>query len=816
GNYNNAFGHADVTITKVALTVTADDRSMTYGDTDATPAEGVSYSGFVNGESSSVVGNTSSITYTYKDASDNTVTVGSTLAAGAYSIMPGVSGLTATNYTFTPANGTLTVDKAAMTVGSAGYDELYDGAAHGLTASVPGVPGAEITYSTSEDGTYTTTCPTFTNAGEYTVYFKAVDPDGNHTDASGSAKVIIRKVEVTVTADDRSMTYGEADATPAEGVSYNGFVNSETDGVVNGAGSITYTYKDASDNTVTVDGTLAAGAYSITPDVSGLTATNYTFVAADGELTVNPRPVMIVANAAEKNFGTLDPAFTYHFETGEIGGTTYYGILAADAAAFTLGVNRTDIPDETVGVHTDALTPVFNADAATLANYAVTPVSADFTINPEVVYLVNTADAVTGFPANEWFDYLSDATVADATGVERTGYVLAGWTDLLSGTDIALGETIPAIDQTYFLVANWEFATYDVTYETGTAAAVGNMPADQTDIAYTTVFGVSALTPTRAGYTFAHWTTTDITGAATNFDEGETFEMPANAVVLTAVWTPNISAVSYHANGGEGGAYQEGLYATDTVVTVAGNTFTRPGYRFTGWSTTANGAVAQQPGNTFVMGGAAVDFYAQWQQEFYTVTYIVTGGTGEGLDGETPYATYTNLAYGDAMPTPDDPASDGYTFDGWTTEIPATVPEGGITIYGSMSEIVQPVEPPEVIPEDETPLAGASWALLNLILAIATALASVLMLIGLASRKKKEELEGGIVRETNKRKAVRFSTLLPAVGGIVAFILTENMKNPMAFVDRWTILMAVIAVIQLALVFFGIKRDKDVDPNAEK
>jgi len=525
---------------------------------------------------------------------------------------------------------------------------------------------------------------------------------------------------------------------------------------------------------------------------------------------------MIVADAAGKNFGTPDPAFTYRFETGAVGGTTYYEILAADATAFTLGVNRNDIPDETVGVHTDALTPAVNADAATLANYAVTPVSADFTINPVVVYLVNTLDEVTGFPASEWFDYLSDATIADAAGVTRTGYELAGWTDLLSGTDFTLGETIPAIDQNYSLTANWELATYDVTYETGTAAAVGNMPADQADVAYTTVFGVSALTPTRAGYTFAHWTTTDVTGAATNYDEGETFEMPANAVVLTAVWTPDISAVSYHANGGEGGAYQEGAYATDTIVTVAGNTFTRPGYRFAGWSMTPNGAVAQQPGNTFVMGGDAVDFYAQWQQEFYTVTYIVTGGTGEGLDGETPYATYTNLVYGDAMPIPNDPAGDGYTFDGWTTEIPATVPEGGITIYGSMTEIVQPTEPPEIIPEDETPLAGASWALLNLILAIATALASVLMLIGLASRKKKEELEGGIVRETDKRTAVRFLTLLPAIGGIVAFILTENMKNPMAFVDRWTILMAVIAVIQLALVFFGIKRDKDVDPNTEK
>jgi uncharacterized repeat protein (TIGR02543 family) len=814
-NYNNAFGHADVTIMAVDLTVTADDRSMTYGDADATPAEGVSYSGFVNGETSGVVSGTGSITYTYKDASDNAVTVGSTLAAGTYSITPGVSGLSATNYTFAAADGELTVNQAGMTVSSPGYDEPYDGGAHGLTASAPGVPGAQITYSSTENGVYTATCPTFTDAGEYTVYFKAVDPDGNHSDASGSAKVIIRKVEITVTADDRSMTYGDADATPTEGVSYSGFVSGETSGVVSGTGSITYTYKDASDNAVTVGSTLAAGTYSITPGVSGLSATNYTFAAADGELTVNPRPVRLVADDSEKNTGIADPAFTYHFETGLIGGTAYYDVLAQDAAAFSFDVTRTDAPDEAVGVHAGVLTPGYTADAAALANYAFTTVNADFTVHPMVSYLPNTQDVVTGFPNAEWFDYLSDAAIADATGIVRTGYDLTGWTDLISNAVFAPGEIIPAIDRNLYLAANWALATYDVTYETGTVAAVGNMPADLTDVAYTATVTVSGQTPTRAGFTFAHWTTTGVTGAAANYDGGDTFEMPANAVVLTAVWTPNITPVFYHANGGEGGAYEEGRYETGSVVTVAGNTFTRPGFRFIGWSTTANGAVAQQPGNTFVMGALQVNYYAQWEQQFYTVTYIVTGGTGEGLDGGTPYANYTGLAYGDAVPAPNDPALDGYTFDGWTTAIPATVPEGDITIYGTMSVLAQPTEPPEIIPEEQTPLAGPAWALLNLILAIATALASVLMLLGLIGKKKEDVLDGGIVRETKKHATMRILTLLPAVGGIVAFILTENMKNPMTFVDRWTILMAVIALIQLGLVFFGIKRDKDVEPSVE-
>jgi hypothetical protein len=115
----------------------------------------------------------------------------------------------------------------------------------------------------------------------------------------------------------------------------------------------------------------------------------------------------------------------------------------------------------------------------------------------------------------------------------------------------------------------------------------------------------------------------------------------------------------------------------------------------------------------------------------------------------------------------------------------------------------------EEVPENQTPLAGGPvWALLNLILAIATALASILMLIGLIGKKREEE-EGVVVYETKKHPLARVLTLLPGIGGIIAFILTENMRNPMVFTDRWTLLMVIIALIQLLLVVLGVKRDKD-------
>jgi uncharacterized repeat protein (TIGR02543 family) len=726
--------------------------------------------------------------------------VDNTLDAGSYAIVPGVGGLTATNYTFVPANGTLTVEKADMTPTSTGYSDTYDGDPHGLTASVTEVPGAVITYSDSATGTFSEASPEYTNAGTYEVFFKAVDPDGNYNDSDVySAFVNINKRYIDIVTYPATKVY---DGTPLtnpgweygplnEGfVKDEGFQSSGATGTQTNAGSTNNPFAYVLNGSTLLD--------------------NYTIAVTESTLTVYPRSVVVILDAADKNFGDADPAFTFHYLT--VPGL--YDILPGTGV--TLNLIRTDaaLPTgEDVGVHTGVLS--ISVDYATpeaAGNYIIVPGPGDFTIHPQVTYNVNTLDAVTGFPATEWFDYLTDATFADATGVARLGYVLTGWTDDLTGAPVALGETITGIDRNYSLSAVWELMTYSIFYLPNTAMAVANMPGTQTDVPYTSLATMSGLVPTRAGFTFVHWDTADIPGSI-SLDPGSAFPMPNNDVTFVAIWEPDLTPVYYHANGGQGGTVEDGPFATLTLVTVAGNGFTRPGYRFIGWSTTPNGAVSAQPGDTFMMPILQVNYYAQWEQELYTVTYIVNGGTEAGLDGAVPYAEYTNLVYGDAMPVPADPAQDGYTFDGWTTAIPATVPEGGLTIYGSMTAVTIP---PEIITEEPTPLAGASWALLNLILAIATALGSVLMLIGLVGKKRKEEVEGVVVRETKKHPVTRLMTLLPAIGGIIAFILTENMKNPMAIVDRWTILMAVIAVLQIALVLLGVKKDKDVDPETTK
>ena len=158
-------------------------------------------------------------------------------------------------------------------------------------------------------------------------------------------------------------------------------------------------------------------------------------------LTVVPRPVLIVATDTDKNFGSSDPVFGYTVPTGDIGGTTYFAILPADLGGITVTVNRLGY-DTDVGTYADVLLPAINTTPAILANYVFVTQTADLTINPQVVYNLNTTDAVMGFPQTQWFDLGSDAVVANADGVKRAGFRLIGWEDATTGDPIALGGAI--------------------------------------------------------------------------------------------------------------------------------------------------------------------------------------------------------------------------------------------------------------------------------------------------------------------------------------------------------------------------------------
>ena len=130
---------------------------------------------------------------------------------------------------------------------------------------------------------------------------------------------------------------------------------------------------------------------------------------------------------------------------------------------------------------------------------------------------------------------------------------------------------------------------------------------------------------------------------------------------------------------------------------------------------------------------------------------------------------------------------------------------------------------PIEIRDPDVPLANMrAWALLNLILGIITVITGALMSISLIKKPKEDEDEKEQVRsnedteeEDKKRKKSKLLGIIPAVVAVITFLLTEDMRNPMVFVDKWTILMAIYAVAELLLAYFT-RNKKDEEKEEEE
>ena len=104
---------------------------------------------------------------------------------------------------------------------ASGYSGTYDGQPHSILLNVT-TEGASATYATSQDGEYIATLPSFTEPGEYIVWFRLEKE--NYATVTGSASVTITELgRIEYTVSDYSGYYdGEAhtiDLVAAEGVS---------------------------------------------------------------------------------------------------------------------------------------------------------------------------------------------------------------------------------------------------------------------------------------------------------------------------------------------------------------------------------------------------------------------------------------------------------------------------------------------------------------------------------------------------------------------------------------------------------------------
>jgi uncharacterized repeat protein (TIGR02543 family) len=366
----------------------------------------------------------------------------------------------------------------------------------------------------------------------------------------------------------------------------------------------------------------------------------------------------------------------------------------------------------------------------------------------------------------------------------------------------------------------------------------------------------------RDGFVFTGWTV--VSGGVSLSPDALTatakFTMPKEDVTVTANWEA-LYTVIYHP--GERGIFAQKTYTglrAGTATPAAPAAPGEAGWRFTGWS----------PAPSAKVSGSAT-YVAQWEQIAYTVTYM------PGLHGIFREARHTGLVYGQATPAaPATQGEEGWVFKGWSPSRAQTVT--GNATYTALwayeggedppPVIPPPVDPPVTPPTDvvtttvdpprteniisdpaephgayidagipiisiggmAVPLIGLSgdpvWALVNLILCIAGAIIAAIAVIRAMKRRKEEE--GGFeyqseyleeneekrAEEKNRREWLVVAIIM-AVAGIVLFLLTEDMRNMMVLLDRWTIANAIIFVILNVAIRFAFKRKEGDDEEKE-
>ncbi|NLO35332.1 MAG: hypothetical protein GX112_03120, partial [Clostridiaceae bacterium] len=440
-NYAVTFADSDLNIIAKMITVTADDRSKTYGDADpdltwqvtagslvgldaptGTPsrAAGEDAGDYAISQGSLDFGDNYTVTFVGNDLAitarpitvtadvkskiyGNTdpeltwqLTVGSLIGAdaptgtlsrvtgedvGEYAIEQGSLDF-GDNYAVSFISGDLTISARPITVLADSQSKTYGDADPDLTWQV--TAGSLVGLDAP---TGSLNRETGENVGDYAISQDRLDFGGNYAVTFVGGDLTIASRSLTIRAVSCSKTYGDAD--PSWQVVYENLASWDSETVVQGL-SLARAPGEA------------GGSYVISP--SGATAENYTVIMLSGTVTIDKRPLTITAAAQSKEYGTADPALSYALTAGSLIGDD------------SLSGEPTRETGENVGSYA-----ILQNSLTAGGNYQITYVGAELTITPYAEPLLHGSVANGHDPDNS--GQISFVAEAD------DGFAFTYWSD---------------------------------------------------------------------------------------------------------------------------------------------------------------------------------------------------------------------------------------------------------------------------------------------------------------------------------------------------------------------------------------------------
>ena len=147
---------------------------------------------------------------------------------------------------------------------------------------------------------------------------------------------------------------------------------------------------------------------------------------------------------------------------------------------------------------------------------------------------------------------------------------------------------------------------------------------------------------TKNRYLFSKWNTKP-DGTGTSYTPGSTAFTSSMGADLTlyAIWAPDFSTITFNANGGEGTMAPQ-VVDNNIPTALNKNTFTREGYLFLGWGSSASSAYNAYSDEGQITTAANRTLYARWAKAI-TITFDAGEGFGTMEPQIVAENTYTAL-----------------------------------------------------------------------------------------------------------------------------------------------------------------------------
>ena len=481
-----------------------------------------------------------------------------------------------------------------------------------------------------------------------------------------------------------------------------------------------------------------------------------------------------------------------------------------------------------------------------------------------ISYLLNGGVNTPGNPSR----YAVGSLPCDILDPSREGYTFLGWVILyVNGSSVTTPTcsykipigTTGDVELTALWLRNEieETKTYTVTYDANWpvgSVGLGSVPIDSYSpyVSGSVVVVLDQNNLVLKDHVFLGWALTSDTENP-EYLPGSTFTILGDTI-LYAVWQQTVIPVytvvydpgmygtwdytveTYSVNAGD----PTPEFGTNLGVGVTPNDFCEYGWEFAGWL----------PEVVNVVSDDAI-YVAQWKPMMFEVRFV---------DWNDVLLKSEFVKYGDSATAPANPSRSGYTFTGWspstfnnivsdlTVKAQYTLNDnsgnnsdsGGNNGGGSSNKPQTPTSPPEPTtppPTESPPNNGgdeelAVWALMNLILSVmGLIIAIIVVVLALLLNNRADDKESkqkntknqqyktkqnqqndddndDEKKYTQRRNIWLLTTLVLSIVGIVVFFLTEDWHLTRVIVDKWTIVNAIIFVVELICMLFVFKRQK--------